>query len=145
MAEQAEKRDCFDSVATGERGVATTVYEAKMSGFVTVRLAAGGGDWDLALFDERTAQPIASSAGYRAREVAQTWIGAGDRLLVQGCRRKGEQQEAQAAIKLFDVAPPEEAGTPMLLRVPFEDQSELDVLDRLGADVTHHVHDGQAA
>ena len=144
VADKAKKRDCFGRIATGKRGVATTVYRARMSGFVTVRLLGRRGDWDLALFDKRTRQPVASSAGYRAREIAQTWIGAGDRLLVQGCRRKGKQRRARTAIKLFDVAPPKHEGTPMLLRVPFEKQSDLDLLDRLGADVTHHVHDGRA-
>ena len=144
VAKKAKKRDCFDGVATGKRGVATTVYRAKMAGFATVRMRGGRGDWDLALFDKRTRQPVASSAGYRAREVAQTWIGAGDRLLVQGCRRKGSARRARAAITLYDVEPPEHKGAPMLLRVPFEKDSDLDALDRLGADVTHHVHDRHA-
>jgi hypothetical protein len=143
-AKKAAPRHCFGSIATGRRGVATTVYRAKMSGFATVTMAARRGDWDLALFDKRTRRPVASSAGYRAREVAQTWIGAGDQLLIQGCRRKGRARRASVGVTLMDIEPPKYTGAPMLLRVPFDSDADLDALDRLGADVTHHVHDGRA-
>jgi hypothetical protein len=144
VAKKAAPRHCFGSIATGKRGVATTVYRAKMSGFATVRLAGRRGDWDLALFDKRTRRPVASSAGYRAREVAQTWIGAGDKLLVQGCRRKSRARRARVGITLFDIAPPEYTGAPMMLSVPYKNDADLKALENLGADVTHSMQGGRA-
>jgi hypothetical protein len=143
-ADATAKRDCFAKVARGHAVDATT-YKARMSGYVTVRLAGSDrGDWDLALFDKRTGRQIASSAGYGSHEVAQTWIGSGDKLLVQGCRRKGNQRRVRATIGFVDLAPPEVKGAPALLRVDYRSQADLDRLDLLGADVTHHIHDGKA-
>jgi len=144
-ADQAVKRDCSSGTATGEPGVATTFYRTKAPGFVTVRTAGSArSDWDLALFDKGTGAPLASSAGFGSREVAQTWVDAGERVLIQACRRKGGQRRLRLAISLADVDSPAVEGSPMLLRVPFRSTADLDRLDLLGADVTHHVHDGQA-
>lgn len=143
--DSAAKRDCFNKIVTGARGVDATSYTARMSGYVTVRLrGAGRGDWDLALFDRRTRRQVASSAGFGSAEVAQTWIGSGETLLIQACRRKGSGRRARVTIDFTDIEPPKLEGTPSLLRVPFDSGEDLQRLERLGVDVTHHIHDGKA-
>jgi hypothetical protein len=113
---------CSDRAVAGRAGVARTVYRAPMAGFATVRLAARGGDWDLALFDAATGRRLASSAAFGATEVAQTWIGAGQRLIVQGCRTRGGSEAAEVTTRFLDVAPPR-STTPSLVRVPYPSEA----------------------
>jgi hypothetical protein len=103
-AAAAEKRDCASGLAEGARGIATTSYTAPISGFVDVRLAGARGDWDLALYDARTKRLAGTSQSFGAREVAQTWIGAGERLVVQGCRRSGDGRDARVSVELLDTS-----------------------------------------
>ena len=51
--------------------------------------ARRGSDWDLVLRDAASKRPLATSAGFGSREVAQGWVGGGQRLAVLGCRRSG--------------------------------------------------------
>jgi hypothetical protein len=60
-----------------------------MSGFVTVRGTAARGNWNLAVFDARTRHALTSSESFTSNEVAQTWVAAGQRLLIQGCHASG--------------------------------------------------------
>jgi hypothetical protein len=143
-AAAAEKRDCASGLAEGARGIATTSYTAPISGFVDVRLAGARGDWDLALYDARTKRLAGTSQSFGAREVAQTWIGAGERLVVQGCRRSGDGRDARVSVELLDIEPPKASGAPMLVRVAYDSQEDLARLERAGVDVTHHIHDGRA-
>jgi hypothetical protein len=51
-------RSCIEMVATGQAGVVTRSAEAPPAGgLLTATLDAAGGDWDLAVFDERTGVP----------------------------------------------------------------------------------------
>jgi hypothetical protein len=128
---------CSDRAVAGRAGVARTVYRAPMAGFATVRLAARGGDWDLALFDAATGRRLASSAAFGATEVAQTWIGAGQRLIVQGCRTRGGSEAAEVTTRFLDVAPPR-STTPSLVRVPYPSEAIHTFLEREGFDITHN-------
>lgn len=144
-AESAAKRDCFSKVASAARGVDATTYTARLSGFVTVRLAGSdASDWDLALFDNRNGQKVSSSAGYGSHEIAQAWIGSGETLLIQGCLRKGRDRDVRTTIDFVDIAPPKTVGAPVLARVAFKTEEDLARVERLGGDVTHHIHDGEA-
>ena len=84
---RAVARDCTARVLSGRRGVATTTYTAPADGQVTFRLR-GSGDWDLAVFDS-AGELVASSAAFKANEVAQVSLRQGARLLVQACRVAG--------------------------------------------------------
>src|SRR4051795_7761577 len=82
-------RACHSSLYSG-KGVARTTYRAPMSGFITVRGAAPRGNWDLAVFDVRSRRAMTSSESFTSNEVAQTWVAAGQRLVIQGCREGGK-------------------------------------------------------
>jgi hypothetical protein len=117
-------------------GSATATYTAPMSGYVNARLS-GRGDWDLLLRDAKTGKRIGASQGFGGAELVQAWIGAGQRVVAQGCRRAGGATSATVAFSLVDVAPPTGAqGRPSLVRVRGT-AAKLDRLDRLaGLDVT---------
>ena len=146
VAKRTLASDCHARARRGARGIATTTWRAPMSGFVTVRLSgARRADWDLALFDAASRRRLASSEGFGSREVAQTWVTSGQRLLVQGCRKRGRARRARAtaAIKFLDVAPPERS-TPSLVRVKRPSDLVLHTLETKGFDVTHNMRSAYA-
>src|SRR3954470_13965837 len=115
---------------------AATTYTAPISGYVTARLSAPSGDWDLVLRDARTHRVIERSQGFRSDEVAQTWVRAGDRLTAEGVRRAGAGRGAKVTFDLVDVAPPKVATPQQLVRVQ-ANPLKLDSLDGVpGFDVT---------
>jgi hypothetical protein len=137
---KAKRSSCL---ATGAGiGRATTTYRAPMSGYLTIRLAAARGDWDLTVLEGR--RGVGASQGFGAREVVQTWVQAGDVLTVQGCRRAGRARHARVAMTLLDVAPPKAADAPKLLRVSVDGQKQLEQLEHMGVDVTHNQNSGAA-
>src|SRR3712207_4356728 len=118
-------------------------YTAPMTGFLNVRLTgARKADWDLALFDRDSRRLLASSQAFSASELAQIWVTAGQRIVVQGCRRSGSGRAARASVQLVDLKR-SAGGTPQLLSVE-TDNAGLARLERLGVDVTHQIHDGHA-
>jgi hypothetical protein len=142
-AQSAAARDCSDALRRNARSTDTYSYRAPISGFVSTRLRGRSGDWDLVAFDA-SGRRVASSEGFRAREVVQTWAQAGDLLTFQGCRLAGRSRKARLSTRLVDVEPPA-AGKAQLLRVEVgESRDRFALLERLPVDVTHHVHDGHA-
>jgi hypothetical protein len=135
-------RTCHSSLYSG-KGVARTTYRAPMSGFVTVRGAASRGNWDLAVFDAKTRRALTSSESFGSNEVAQTWVGSGQRLIIQGCREGGKPSAFRVATTFVDAAPPK-PEVPSLVRVQTNSQGVLARLDSLGFDVTHNERPGYA-
>src|SRR5947209_7690252 len=120
----------------------TAIYTAPISGFVSARLSAPSGDWDLALRNARTHALIGRSQGFRSDEVVQTWVQAGDRLVAQGIRNHGASRTARVTFDLVDVAPPKVAAPQELVRVhadplkvqPLDGQPGFDVTESRRAD-----------
>src|SRR5688500_18814866 len=61
QAETTADRVCHEEIADGA-GVASFELAPGPLGYVTARLDATGGDWDLALFDVESGREIAASA-----------------------------------------------------------------------------------
>ncbi|WP_372789997.1 M14 family zinc carboxypeptidase [Paraconexibacter sp.] len=116
----------------GSRGTATATYRAPMSGYLTTALR-GRGDWDLALLDG-AGRPLGSSQGFRAEEVVQAWVTAGERISAIACRRRGAARTARIAFRLADVERPQ-APAGKLLRVRGT-REQIVALERTGLDVT---------
>src|SRR3954451_11698909 len=135
-------RACHSSLYSG-KGVARTTYRAPMSGFITVRGAAPRGNWDLAVFDARSRRAMTSSESFTSNEVAQTWVAAGQRLVIQGCREGGKPSPFRVATTFVNAQPPQNT-VPSLVRVHTNDDGILNRLDSLGLDVTENEHPGQA-
>jgi hypothetical protein len=145
-AKKSAKRICGARLLSdNRRGIERSAYRAPMSGFVNVRLSgARRGDWDLAVFDRRTKRMLASSQAFGSRELAQTWVGSGQRLAILGGRRRGSGRAARLSIQFVDVKPPKDVGIPQLLRVEAANGAAVHRLEGLGLDVTHQIHDGHA-
>jgi hypothetical protein len=114
-----------------------------MSGFVTVRGAAQRGNWDLSVFDARSRRALTSSESFTSNEVAQTWVAAGQRLIIQGCREGGRPSAFRVATTFVNAQPPK-ATVPSLVRVHASNDGILARLDSLGFDVTHNERPGWA-
>jgi hypothetical protein len=134
---------CPDNATRKGRGVALTRYSAPMSGFVTVRLAGRKGDWDLGLADAASKRRLGTSRGFGSREVAQSWVAAGQRLSIAACHNRGASRRARLTVALVDVAPPTSPGTPSLVRVAGTPQ-QLAGLEQLGYEVTENRGAGWA-
>jgi hypothetical protein len=137
--------DCYVRAARSSRAADTASWRAPMSGYVTVRMRSGRrSNWNLAVFDRASGRYLGSSSAFRSREVVQTWVESGQRLVVQGCHRSGKARRARVGIQLLDIAPPKVEGVPQLVRVEVPSRSRFEQLEGLGVDVTHNVHDGHA-
>src|SRR5439155_7650583 len=78
------------TLTAANHACATTSYRAPMAGFVSVRDdGTTRGDWDLALLDARSKRALATSKAFGSREVAQSFVSAGQRLTIKGCRVSG--------------------------------------------------------
>src|SRR4051812_25636162 len=138
----AVPRAC-DTAPRSGRGLASATYTAPIAGYVTTRLRAASGDWDLLLRDAG-GRPVAASQGFRSDEVEGVWVHAGDRLIAEGCRRSGRSSTARLSFYLADVAPPKAAPAPQLVRV-HADPRKVQGLDQLpGFDVTESRRAGYA-
>src|SRR3954447_22089299 len=110
-APSASSRPCVADQASSLAGVATTDYVAPMSGYVSVRGAApDSSDWDLAVFDAATGKRLGASQSFRSHEVVQSFVTAGQRLTIEGCRRAGDAGSFAVSTTLVDVAPPAYEG-----------------------------------
>src|SRR3954452_17001778 len=94
------------SASCAAGATSTTTYTAPMAGFVTARLDAAGGEWDLYAGDARTHRSLGSSRAFGSHEVVQTLGSAGQRLLLTGCRTAGSVRSAAISIELLDAAKP---------------------------------------
>src|SRR5258705_3370545 len=120
------RRACPAAPARTARGVAVSAYRAPITGFATVRMAGSDrSDWDLVVRDAASGRVLSASQGFGSHEVAQSWVAAGQRLLVQGCRRKGAARSVPVSIALVVATPPKSPGTPSLIRVYGNDRAKL--------------------
>src|SRR4051794_2111514 len=143
-APAAASRICESGLRSSARGVDTTTYPSPMARLVTVRSAASDrSDWDLAVFDAATRRELVSSAGFGSHEVAQTWVTAGQRLVLQGCRRTGAARSLKLTVEQFDLALPKPEAL-SLVTVKTSKGADLSKLEDLGMDVTHEISSGKA-
>lgn len=127
----------YEGPSVDRRTVSSTV-----TGTVQVRLA-GGGDWDLAVFDGRTGTVVAGSAGYRTRELAEGFVTRGQDLVVQGCRFRGGAATATLSVEFFAAPPaPAAVGPVQVVSVATPTRADRATLQSLGLDLTEHARPG---
>jgi len=133
----AVKRSCIDAPLSGGQGYAARTATAPASGWVSARLNARSGDWDVAIFNTVTRQRVAGSAAFGASEIAEGFVARGDRLTVQACRRSGAASSAKLTLESDAVkaSAPQELS---LVRVATPSAARKDELTRLGLDLTEH-------
>ncbi|MBA2383543.1 MAG: peptidase M14 [Actinobacteria bacterium] len=113
---------------------------APSRGLVQARLAAAAGDWDLGVFDAKTRERVAGSAHFGSRELAEGFVGKGQRLLVQACRLSGRAASARLSVDFEVVKPAAEKS--QLVRVSTPTRAAIRKLTSLGLDLTEHGGNG---
>ena len=142
VAKKQTNRWCDQRVSG--RGVKAIGWRAPMTGFMSARMSAPRRtNWDLGLFDA-SGNRRAASLGFGSRELVQTWVKSGERLTIQACRRGGAARRGAVRISFADVKPPATEGTPQLVEVAYDSRDDLQRIEALGLDLTHHIHDGKA-
>ena len=117
-------------------GTATRSFTARRGGYLTARLDAAGGDWDLAVFRRRSGTLAAASAYRGAHEVASGFVRRGEPLTLRACRRSGDTASARVRIVIRRV--PEALRRVTVVRVRVASVAARRRLDRLGFDVAGH-------
>src|SRR4051812_17179510 len=118
----------------------STTYTAPMAGFLTTRLNAASGDWDLAVTDAASHRSLSTSRAFGSHEVAQAWVNTGQQLRITGCRLAGNASTAAVSVQLVD-AQREAAETASIVRFKGLTQGQLQMLDKLGFDASESQHE----
>lgn len=132
---------CLERTPAGG-AVAARTLTASAAGYLSAKLTAAGGDWDLAVHDAGTGDRVAASAASGAAELAQGFVRAGQKLRVQACRRSGGARTAAVSVALtpVDVRAPKRPIQIIDVHTPTREKVEL--LTSLGLDLTEHGEDG---
>lgn len=142
----ARQQDCATRSVKGA-GVARRTVTAPFAGVVSVRLRGPArADWDLALVDRASGRTLNGSAGLRARELADSRVAAGQRVVVQACRRAGTGRRARVTVRFVrvDFKQRGEGYTTSVVRVAAGTKADRERLEALGLDTTDHAGlDGQ--
>jgi len=128
------------SCTGGERsgaGVAKTRFTMPVAGWVTARLGATSGDWDLAIIDSADGRVVAGSASRGATEVASGLATQGSNLVVQACRRSGSASTANLTT-VPTAVDTSHVQKVQLVRVSTPTLARKNELQRLGLDLTEH-------
>ena len=137
-AASSAQRQCFDRPLASTPGVATRQVATPMSGIVAAKLTAGGGDWDLAVFDSATGRTVAGSAGFNGVEVASGFIGRAATLTVQACRLSGSAGSASLKVSFAPVPTGTNGQRAQLVNVKTPTPFHKDLVNLLDLDVTEH-------
>jgi hypothetical protein len=133
----AVDRSCTERKLSGGSGYAQETVRMPAAGAVVARLTAGGGDWDVAIFEADTGQVVAGSSYSGAREVASGYAIAGEQLVVQACRLSGAASSAGLSVEstAVDTTGVQRA---QLVRVSTPTLERRNDLADLGLDLTEH-------
>ncbi|MGX7826757.1 M14 family zinc carboxypeptidase [Actinokineospora sp. 24-640] len=139
-ADHALARNCFaELLPANARGTAHREVTAGADGLVQARLAPHGGgvgDWDVAVFDRGTRELVAASAGLRAVELAESFVGAGQELVVQACRYGGSARSVRLGVDFLAVPAAGAAQRADIVRVQTPTRAHKDRLLALDLDLT---------
>jgi hypothetical protein len=129
-------RSCVDR--PGGDGAVQRSVTAPASGWLTARLRAAEGDWDVAVFDEQSGDQLGGGASPGSEELAEVFVVDGQQLTVQACRLSGEAARAQLDVESVAVKPPAGDFRPSVVAVSTPNKGRKDQLLGLGLDVTEH-------
>src|SRR5215207_5532902 len=137
IAAKAVNSSCSERVHGGA-GTARTSLRAPANGYLTARLGAASGDWDLAVFRRSGGEAVAASAYRGTTEVASGFVRRGDRLLVRACRRSGAARHARVSVSLEPISGRRAHRRARVVRVATPTAARKRRLGRLDLDVTEH-------
>jgi hypothetical protein len=137
----AVERSCAASKLSSGAGYAQQTVTMPVSGALRVSLLAASGDWDVAVFKADKNQVVAGSATSGARELAESYSVAGQKLVVQACRLSGSASSAGISVEATALPT---TGIPKtsLVRVSTPNADRKALLEKLGLDVTESAGPG---
>jgi hypothetical protein len=135
-AASAVDKSCTGGERSGA-GVAQTRVTMPDPGYVTTRLAAASGDWDLAIVDAADGRVVAGSAYSGSNEVASGLAVKGSDLIVQACRLSGGSSTANLSVAATAVDTTQ-VQKMQLVRVATANLARKNELTNLGLDLTEH-------
>jgi murein tripeptide amidase MpaA len=141
-APSAEARTCIERTLSAGPSVRTAGFRSPATGWLTARLKADGGDWDLAVFERGSGYRAAGSASFGATEVAQGVVLAGREYVVQACRRSGDAAQAHVTVGLETFAAGETAAKLQMVRISTPTRDRVDALADLDLDLVEHHGEG---
>jgi hypothetical protein len=127
---------CIDR--PGGEGTVQRSLTAPAAGWLTTRLEANDGDWDVGVFDAASGEQLGGGASPRARETAEVFVRAGQEVTVQACRLSGLEREARLTAESTAVSPPPPDNKPSVVAVSTPNKAREDQLLSLGLDITEH-------
>jgi hypothetical protein len=132
-----------DCSARSHSGAGTAVHHlrARTGGYLTARLDAARGDWDLAVFRRSTGRLAAASAYRGSHEVASGFVRRGERLTVRACRRSGHASVARVRVA---IEPSDLRKRARVVRVAASTPAQRRRLVRLDLDLVELVSGGFA-
>jgi hypothetical protein len=135
-AASAVDESCTDGERSGA-GVAQKRVTMPDAGYVTARLGAASGDWDLAIVDAADGRVVAGSAYSGPNEVASGLAIKGSDLIVQACRLSGGSSTANLSVDAAAVDTTQ-VQKMQLVRVATANLARKNELTNLGLDLTEH-------
>jgi hypothetical protein len=155
-ARSATTAACHARELKNSRGVATRLYTSPGTGLLRATLSARG-DWDVAVFDRDSGRLVAAAATPAGTDLAEGFVAAGERLVMQACRRAGAPTTARLSAQTVALAPAPAATSPeRVVTVATPDATARNRLAALGLDpaeradrdsvdvVLHDARDGAA-
>jgi len=134
-ATRATTAACHAGVRAPGGAVRTTNYTAPRTGLVRTTLSSTRGDWDVAVFDADSGRLVGAGAAPATSDLAEGFVAAGERLVVQACRRAGAATRAQLRTQTIELAPQATAAVPeRVVRVTTPDRAARRRLAALGLD-----------
>jgi hypothetical protein len=100
----AVERSCTASKLNSGSGYVQQTVTVPVTGAVVANLMAASGDWDLAVFfNADNGRVVAGSASRGAREIADGYSVAGQKLVVQACRLSGSASSAGLSVQWLPI------------------------------------------
>jgi zinc carboxypeptidase len=134
--DRAVERSCIDGA--GGDGATQRSVTVPATGWLTTRLEAGTGDWDVALYDAQSGRRIGGAASPRASEISEDFVPAGQQVTVQACRLSGDAAEARLSVVSTAMKAPAGDFKPAVVAVSTPTRARKNQLLSLGLDVTEH-------
>ncbi len=126
------------------RAAVRSEYTAPRTGLLRAALRSAVGDWDLAVFDAASGRLVgAAAAPAGATDVAEGFVAAGQRLVLQACRRAGASSRALLSTRTLALAAQARgAVAEQIVRVATPDRAARARLAALGLDPAERTDAG---
>ncbi|MDX6588477.1 MAG: hypothetical protein QOI31_2950 [Solirubrobacterales bacterium] len=131
-ADDAVDAACSDGDRSGDAGAATETIS--VPGVSTVQATLeGDGNWDLAVYEADTGRLVTASSFAGGDEIAEGFTTGTDDLIVQACRRSGDDATAELNVETNELT--EESPRMQIVRVSTPDEAMKGELVSLGMDL----------